>query len=169
VPETERLVLRPWRDADAGAFASLCADPRVMRWVGRGGPLVRRDADASLAAIRDHWTRRGFGLWAAEEKAAPREFAGCVGLNTLPHGPRDVEIAWRLRGEAWGRGLATEGARFAATHAFAELGLPRIVALVHPGNAASLRVIEKLGMTEERRTTSRHGTPVVVYALEAYN
>jgi RimJ/RimL family protein N-acetyltransferase len=84
----------------------------------------------------------------------------------LDDGSRDVEIGWRLRRDAWGRGLATEGALAAREHAFGELGLARLVALVHPENAASIRVVGKLGMTLERERISRHGTPVLVYALE---
>jgi RimJ/RimL family protein N-acetyltransferase len=166
MPTTERLRLRGWRDEDLQPFAALCADPRVMRWVGRGEPQDRAQAEASLQAIRDHWMRHGFGLWAAEERAS-RELAGFVGLARLDDGSRDVEIGWRLRRGAWGRGLATEGALAAREHAFDELGLARLVALVHPENAASIRVVGKLGMTFERERVSRHGTPVRVYALEA--
>jgi RimJ/RimL family protein N-acetyltransferase len=144
----------------------MCADPRVMRWVGGGGPQDRAQAEASLQAIRDHWVRHGFGLWAAEEKETG-ELAGFVGLARLGDRSGDVEIGWRLRHEAWGRGLATEGALAARDHAVAELGLTRLVALVHPENVASLRVVEKLGMSFERRRVSRHGTPVLVYALAA--
>ena len=164
MPETEHLLLRGWRDEDLEPFVALCADPRVMRWVGRGEPQDRAQAEASLQAIRDHWVRHGFGLWAAEERAND-ELAGFVGLARLDDGSRDVEIGWRLRREAWGRGLATEGALAAREHAFGELELARLVALVHPENAASIRVVGKLGMTLERERVSRHGTPVLVYAL----
>jgi RimJ/RimL family protein N-acetyltransferase len=165
MPETERLLLRGWRDEDLAPFVALCADPRVMRWIGRGRPQVREEAEAALSVLRGHWARHGFGLWAAEERASG-ELAGFIGLVRLDDGTGDVEIGWRLRREVWGRGLATEGARVARDHAFGELGLPRLVALVHPENAPSLRVIEKLEMTLERRRTSRHGTPVLVYAQD---
>jgi RimJ/RimL family protein N-acetyltransferase len=164
VPTTERLLLRGWRDEDLEPFVAMCADPRVMRWVGRGEPQDRAQAEASLQAIRDHWMRHGFGLWAAEEKETG-ELAGFVGLARLDDRSGDVEIGWRLRHESWGRGLATEGALAAREHAVAELGLTRLVALVHPENTASLRVVDKLGMSFERERVSRHGTPVLVYAL----
>jgi RimJ/RimL family protein N-acetyltransferase len=166
VPETARLILRGWRDEDVEPFAALCADPRVMRWVGRGDPQDRAQAEASLAAIRAHWVRHGFGLWAAQERDTG-EFAGFVGLARLNDRSGDVEIGWRLRREAWGRGLATEGAVAARDHAFGDLGLVRLVALVHPENAASLRVVDKLGMSLERGRTSRRGTPELVYSLSA--
>jgi RimJ/RimL family protein N-acetyltransferase len=162
---TERLALRGWRDEDVEPFAALCADPRVMRFIGRGQPQDRAQAEASLAAIRGHWVRHGFGLWAAEEPEGG-ELAGFIGLARLNDRSAGVEIGWRLRREAWGRGLATEGARAARDHAFGELGLPRLVALVHPDNAASIRVTEKLGMTFGRTRTNRHGTPERVYRLD---
>jgi RimJ/RimL family protein N-acetyltransferase len=165
-PETERLVLRGWRDEDVEPFAALCSDPRVMRWVGRGVPQDRAQAEVSLAVIRDHWARHGFGLWAAQERAT-EEFAGFVGLARLDDRSGEVEIGWRLRRESWGRGLATEGALAAREHAFGELGLSRLVAQVHPDKRPSIRVVDKLGMAFERRRTSRHGTPVLVYALAA--
>jgi RimJ/RimL family protein N-acetyltransferase len=165
VPETERLLLRGWRDEDLEPFVALCADPRVMRWVGRGRPQDRAQAEASLQAIRDHWVLHGFGLWVAQERATG-ELAGFVGLARLNDRSGGVEIGWRLRRESWGRGLATEGALVARDHAFGELGLTRVVALVHPENAASIRVAEKLGMRFERERRSRHGTPELVYTGE---
>jgi RimJ/RimL family protein N-acetyltransferase len=164
MPRTERLALRGWRDEDLEPFVALCADPAVMRWVGAGAPQDRREAEAAFVHVRDHWARHGFGLWAAEERESG-ELLGFVGLARLPDGSGDVEVGWRLRPDAWGRGLATEGALAARDHAFGELGLSRLVALVHPENEASLRVIDKLGMSLERQRTSRHGTPVLVYAL----
>lgn len=159
---SERLALRGWRDEDVDPFAALCADPAVMRFVGRGEPLDRAQAEASLAAIRDHWIRHGFGLWAAEERANG-ELAGFIGLAMLNDRSGEVEIGWRLRRAAWGRGLATEGAMEARDHAFGELDLPRLVALVHPENTASLRVAEKLGMSRDRERTNRYGRPEIVY------
>jgi len=163
---TGRLALRGWREDDARPFAELCADPEVMRFVGRGEPLDRAQAEASLAVIRDHWVRHGFGLWAAEERESG-ELAGFIGLARVNDRSGEVEIGWRLRRESWGRGLATEGALTARDHAFGEVGLPRLVALIHPENAASIRVAEKLGMAAERTRVNRYGRPEVVYALEA--
>jgi RimJ/RimL family protein N-acetyltransferase len=161
---TERLVLRGWRDEDLDPFAAMCADPAVMRFVGPGTPLDRGQAEASLAMVRDHWLHYGFGLWAAEESDTA-QLAGFVGLAVVNDRSGDVEIGWRLRQDFWGRGLATEGAQAARDHAFAELGLPRIVALVHPENAASIRVTEKIGMSRDRQRTNRYGRLEVVYEV----
>ena len=67
----------------------------------------------------------------------------------------------------WGRGLATEGGRAALEHAFGPLGLDRVISIIDPGNAASLRVAEKLGLRPWRdEIIPRTGRPARVYALE---
>jgi len=92
--------------------------------------------------------QRGFGLWAVEITGfAP--FAGFVGLNVPrfeSHFTPCVEIGWRLSREFWHRGYATEGARAALTFGFDTLGLNEIVSFTAPSNAASRRVMEKIGM-----------------------
>ena len=150
--ETERLVLRPWRAGeDLDALAALNADPRVMRWIAPFRPLSRAESAALLERIVAQWTEHGYGLWAVAPRAAA-DGAGCIGFAGLavpaflPAVLPAVEVGWRLAPAWWGRGLATEAARAAVAHAFGPLGLPCVVAIVDPGNAASLRVVEKLGM-----------------------
>jgi RimJ/RimL family protein N-acetyltransferase len=149
--ETERLLLRRWRAEDAEAFAALNADPEVMRFIGAGHPLGRGLSDDLLSRIERDWEARGFGLWAVEELAAPGILLGFCGLSVptfLPDVLPAVEVGWRLARPAWGRGLATEGARAALAFGFGEAcGMREILAIVHPGNERSLRVAEKLGMT----------------------
>jgi RimJ/RimL family protein N-acetyltransferase len=160
--ETERLVLRPWRPGeDLDALASLNADPRVMRWIAPFRPLSRAESAALLERIVAHWTEHGYGLWAVSPRAAAGDapagraapaaaecigFAGLAVPAFLPAVLPAVEVGWRLLPAWWGRGLATEAARAAVAHAFGPLGLARVVSVVDPGNAASLRVVEKLGM-----------------------
>ena len=80
--------------------------------------------------------------------------------------PGDVEIGWRLARERWGRGYATEGARAVRDDAFAQLRLQRLVAFVRPGNAASMRVMDKLGMRFEKDGLCTFGTPLRIYSLD---
>ena len=67
--ETERLRLRMFRTADFEAYAAICADPDVMRYLGDGKPLSKADAWRQIAMILGHWSLRGYGLWAVEERA----------------------------------------------------------------------------------------------------
>jgi RimJ/RimL family protein N-acetyltransferase len=132
VIETERLRLRGWRDDDLDAYAALCADPEVMRWLGaHGEPKTRDESAEQLAGFRRHWDEHGFGLWCV----TPIDGDGCLGFiglaipTFLPEVLPAVEIGWRLARPAWGRGLATEGARRVVPFAFETLGLDRIVSI----------------------------------------
>lgn len=66
--ETTRLRLRPFRDSDLDAYAELCADPEVMRYVGERGVLSREDAWRQMALLAGHWQLRGFGMWVVENR-----------------------------------------------------------------------------------------------------
>jgi RimJ/RimL family protein N-acetyltransferase len=146
-------VLRRWRRGDADAFAALNADPEVRRHVGEGRPLTRAQSDAELARIEAHWDAYGFGLWCAAPRAQPDRCVGFVGLaipSFLPEVLPAVEVGWRLARPAWGRGLATEGARAALAEAFGPLGLAAVISVIEPGNVRSLRVAARLGMRRGR-------------------
>jgi RimJ/RimL family protein N-acetyltransferase len=148
--QTERLVLRRFRDADAEPFAAINGDPEVMRYIADGRPLDPAASDALLQRIAREWAERGHGLWAVEERSAPGRLLGFCGLAVPTFLPRvlpAVEVGWRLSRDAWGRGLATEAAGAALAFGFERLGLAQILAVVHPDNARSLRVAAKLGMT----------------------
>ena len=144
---TERLVLRRWRPEDLEPFAALNADPEVTRFVG--GPMAREASDTMVARFEACHDERGYGRWAVEESGA---LVGFTGLGPHPFVGGAIEIGWRLARHAWGRGIATEAARAVVDLAFGEIGLSRIVAVVHPDNAASIGVCRHLGMTlaEER-------------------
>lgn len=146
---TERLILRPWREADRAPFAQLNGDPRVMEFMSRC--LSREESDALADQIETHFRERGFGVWAVELRR-DGSFIGFDGLNvpTLhAHFTPCVEIAWRLAADYWGQGLATEGAQAAAVYAFQALGLKELVSFTVPANVRSRRVMEKLGMTHD--------------------
>jgi RimJ/RimL family protein N-acetyltransferase len=131
-------------------MAQINSDPEVTRYVNaRTGLSATR---AFYAAAVAHWEEHGFGFWAVES-LAPEDagaFLGFVGMAhpqfLAPLAAR-VEIGWRLARRAWGRGLATEGASAARDHAFDVIGLDELISIIHPENARSQRVAEKLGMS----------------------
>ena len=146
---TPRLVLRSWRDSDLPPFAAMNADPEVRRWFPN--VLTRQESDDQAARLRRHDEEHGFSFWAVEVPgAAP--FVGFIGLLVVrfqaPFTPA-VEIGWRLARAYWGRGYATEAAKATLAHAFGPLGLREVVAFTLPGNAASRRVMEKIGMRHD--------------------
>jgi RimJ/RimL family protein N-acetyltransferase len=166
--ETQRLVLRRWRDADVAPLAAIHGDAEVMRWIGDGSVADEPRTAAAVADWERHWDERGFGLYAVELRGTG-ELAGFVGLAVpafLPEIMPAVEIGWRLGRAHWGRGLATEAARAVLHHAFTAQGQDRIVSIHQVGNVASERVMHKLGMRLDRETVhASAGRPVRVYAI----
>ncbi len=146
--DTARLFLRPWRAADRDSFARMNADPRVAEFLP--GRLDRAESDALADRIAAHFEAHGFGLWVVDVKGAG--FAGCVGLlrvpESLPFAPA-LELAWRLDPAFWGRGYATEAARCCLRVAFDDLDADDVVAYTVPANAASWRVMERIGMVRD--------------------
>jgi RimJ/RimL family protein N-acetyltransferase len=145
--ETERLRLREWTEADAEPFARLNADPRVMEFFP--ALLTREASDALIDRIRQGFAANGYGLYAAETKA-DGAFIGFIGpapVNFSAAFTPATEIGWRLKREAWGQGLANEGAAAVRDHAFTQLGLPELVSFTAEWNQPSRRVMERIGMT----------------------
>ena len=143
--ESERMIFRRFTMDDVDHIAVLDGDPDVMRYVADGPPKTRRDAEEGVARVLLNYEKfPGLGLWIGEEK--PRlAFAGWFALKYIPK-TVEIEAGYRLMKSAWGRGLATEGARAMLRYGFGECGLDRIVAVTHRGNAASQRVLRKLGL-----------------------
>jgi len=161
--ETERLLLRPFRDTDIDAYAAMCADPDVMRYVGDRGVLSRDDASRQMAMLVGHWHLRGFGMWAVDERAT-NTFIGRVGLHS-PDGWPDREVAWALARPHWSRGFALEAARAALGHAFGPLQWPRAISVIDPENLRSVRLAERLGERLEGEIEVR-GHRVCLYSIE---
>ena len=130
--DTERLILRGWRDADVAPWAALNADPAVREFLGP--PLTVEQSAASVWRFQEELERNGYGFWAVEVRDTG-EFIGFTGLDPLDDDlPFDgVEAGWRLSRDAWGHGYATEAARAALTHGFDTVGLDEIVA-THRGH-----------------------------------
>jgi len=142
--ETERLVLRPWRDDDLDAYAALMADPEVMRFLG--GPQARNDAWRSIAVMLGHWVLRGFGVWAVERKS-DGALLGRVGIQR-PEGWPATEVVWTLGRPYWGQGYATEGAKASLDYGFKALPLSKLVSFIDAENVASQNVAKRLGYSK---------------------
>jgi RimJ/RimL family protein N-acetyltransferase len=161
--ETERLRLRMFREDDLDAYAAICADPEVMRHLGEGKALGRAEAWRQIAMILGHWSLRGFGLWAVEERGTGA-LVGRIGFFQ-PEGWPGFELGWMLRRASWGKGYASEGAGRALAHAFTEMGRDHLISLIRPANQPSIRVAERLGETLEGRT-ELFGHEALVYGID---
>jgi RimJ/RimL family protein N-acetyltransferase len=150
--ETERLVLRRFTEADVDNLFELDSDPDVMRFLTGGRPtprdVIRND---TLPRFLRYYERfEGFGFWAAIEKSTG-EFLGWFEFRPPEGGaPEEVELGYRLRRSAWGKGYATEGSRALIRKGFTELGVRRVLASTMAVNVASRRVMEKAGLTLAR-------------------
>lgn len=148
--ETPCLLLRRWRETDLAPFAAISADPEVRRFFPE--PYCRERIQSFYQTIRRAFDDYGYGLYAAEEKAAGR-FIGYIGFHReeldLDFCPC-IEIAWRLDKALWNKGYATEGAKACLEHGFNRLGFDRVYSITSAVNLPSERVMQKIGMRHNR-------------------
>lgn len=156
--ETERLVLRRFTAGDVDHLVALDSDPAVMRYLTGGMPTpaaVIRD-QVLPRILADYAQDDRYGYWAAVDKASG-DFQGWFHFRPSAADPTAIELGYRLKRAAWGRGLATEGARALIDKGFAEYDLERVVATALAANRASIRVMEKAGLRLARRFVYRDG------------
>jgi RimJ/RimL family protein N-acetyltransferase/ligand-binding SRPBCC domain-containing protein len=151
--ETERLVIAPWPSSDLAVLRRLAADPRVMRYIGDGSPWTEEQVQVFLERQERGLADEGFCLGAVTQRATG-EVVGLSGMQRLGT-TGEVEIGWWLAPERWRQGLATEAGAAVMRYAFDTLGFRRVTAIADPDNEASLRVMQRLGMTELGLATGR--------------
>ena len=160
--ETKRLVLRPFVEDDADVFCVLLQDPDVVRHIGDGTIPNREDCWRAVAGWLGHWVLRGYGPWAVTERESGT-FMGRVGIH-YPYGWPGPELAYTLGKPFWGKGYATEAGRAALDWGFTHRDFLALMSLIHPENAASIRVATKLGETL-RGDATLHRNTVLRYVI----
>jgi RimJ/RimL family protein N-acetyltransferase len=147
IVETERLIVRHLEARDVEPLAALWSDPGATTYLGgpRTAEAVRRSLQEDLALPQPPT----FDLWPTIEKTSGRLVGHCGLLDKEVAGVPEVELVYVLAPAAWGRGLATEAGQAIRDHAVRALGRKRLIALIHPDNAASERVVLKLGFRQE--------------------
>jgi RimJ/RimL family protein N-acetyltransferase len=149
--ETERLILQGHRLEDFEECLAVWSDPKVVRHIS-GKPTTREEMWARLLRYAGHWELLGYGFWVVREKATGR-LVGEVGLGDFhrdmqPPMPGEFEAGWVLASWCHGKGYATEAVRAALAWADAQHHPERVVCIISPGNAASIRVAEKCGFRQ---------------------
>jgi RimJ/RimL family protein N-acetyltransferase len=139
--ETERLRLRQLRESDHETLAKNHADPELTRFLG--GPATPVESWRWLLTMLGHWTLRGYGYWAIEEKASG-DLCGAAGLIRHFDWP-ELEVGWRVFRDSQGRGFATEAGLRAREYAYGALEAKTLVNYIMPNNTASKRVAERMG------------------------
>lgn len=159
VIETERLILRHWRDADREPFHAMSRDPDVMRYLGE--LQSREESDAGIDRCIGYQEAYGHTFWALERKEDNALLGFCgikqVRDDGIEPDPGTPEIGWRLRRDAWGQGYAKEAAIAAMDYAFGTLDAEFVTAFTVPGNEGSWGLMERLGM--ERREDLDYWNP----------
>lgn len=152
--ETPRLRLRRFTEADEDDLADLHGDPEVMRYITGERPTPReeiRDRILPVVLLGSYQRFEGFGYWVAEHRVT-RGFLGWFLFRPRRPEPREgeIELGYRLRRSAWGKGYATEGSVALVRKGFSELGVERVFAETMAVNHGSRRVMEKAGLTLDR-------------------
>ncbi|WGU95759.1 GNAT family N-acetyltransferase [Paenibacillus dendritiformis] len=145
--ETSRLQLRDWAEADLEPFQRLNADKQVMRYFPK--TLSPEETNVFYQSIVAELKECGFGLYAVEVKE-DKEFIGLTGFHRATFEADFtpcIEIGWRLKKQAWGKGYATEGAAACLQYGFHELGFRDVYSFTAQVNKPSQNVMKKIGMS----------------------
>jgi ribosomal-protein-alanine N-acetyltransferase len=165
VIETKRLFLRELAPSDDQAVAAMFADPDVMKFIGAGGVRTLEDAQRMIERERKHYADRGWGQWAAVERATGR-MVGVCGLILWPDigGKEELEVAYLFAKPYWGKGYATEVGTVLVREA--QDIRPDPVSLIYPDNEASIAVAKKIGMVYEK-DVAFEGSTIGLYRYKA--
>lgn len=147
----QQIVLRPMIEDDAETLFRINQSEGVLRYFPNQTPPPLERVQRFIAGQQAHWKTYGYGNWGLAPEGQPA-IAGWVGLQYLPE-LGETEVGFLLDRPYWGRGYATSAASESLRFGFEQCGLKRIIALVHPENLASRRVIEKCGMAYEETIT----------------
>lgn len=171
--ETERLILRDWREEDWPEFFRATNTPAVMEWLG--GVIDAEGMAGQRARVEASRAANGFCFWAVE-RAADGALLGFCGLKRADAPGSTVagmvEVGWRLREDAWGQGYAKEAAIAALGAAFDRFGSEEVIALTVDGNRGSWGLMERLGMRRRAELDYddiRYGPPwrrSIVYSID---
>jgi ribosomal-protein-alanine N-acetyltransferase len=155
---TVRHVLRPVTAGDHAALLAHWTQPDVRRFLFDGAALSVAEVAETIEESIGDFAARGFGIWLIELRSAASLVSTATGLvgtatglvgtaGLRPLGGSGLEIFYSLAPGAWGHGYATEAARAVVEYGLGPLGLPEVLAEVDEGNAASVAVVKRLGMT----------------------
>ena len=163
--ETPRLLLRRQIPEDLDALWALYCNPEIIKYIP-DAPRSYQEAKEELEwFMNGHPKYPELGLWATIHKETGKFIGRCGLLPWTIEGQAEIEVAYTLAQEFWGQGLATEAAQGILQYGFEQLHLKRLICLIDPGNMASRRVAEKIGMTLEKKVDGIDGDgfPALIY------
>jgi RimJ/RimL family protein N-acetyltransferase len=156
--ETPRLLLRPPVAGDLAALAALWAQPQVTAFIS-GAPSTREESWARLLRYIGHWEACGYGFFAITDKRTGAYLGECgfadFKREITPPLDAYVEAGWILDPASWGEGYASEAMEAAIGWHERRADAPALACIIAPGNAASLRLADKLGFRPGGEATYR--------------
>jgi ribosomal-protein-alanine N-acetyltransferase len=162
--ETQRLLLRHLVMSDLDTLFQFYSDPDVIKHVP-DAPRTHEETKEELEwFLNGHPKFPELGLWATIYKETGQFIGRCGLLPWTIDGQDEVEVAFALSKAYWGQGLATEAAQGIVRYAFDHLHLTRLICLIEPDNAASIRVATRIGMAFEREAQDKYG-PFLIYSM----
>jgi ribosomal-protein-alanine N-acetyltransferase len=163
--ETERVLLRPFCLEDIERFAEICANPKVMRYIGDGNPVSREVIAEKIPEWIALYEKQTYGLMALIMKATNKLIGFCGFIHQIVDEIEYVELGYRLDEAYWEQGIATEAAVAVRNYAFNVLDIPMLIAIIHHKNDASKRVAKKIGMKLMKQTNFKNAL-VDVFCLK---
>jgi [ribosomal protein S5]-alanine N-acetyltransferase len=163
VLETKRLTLRKMTLHDVDDLLAILCDPEAMQFYPK--PFDRQMTQMWVERNIERYAQPGFGLWSLILKESDKLIGDCGLVMQEVDGIEEVEIGYHIRRDLWGQGLATEAAQGCRDYGFSQLGVDRLISLIHPANIASRRVAEKNGMRLTKEVSWRD-KPTCIYAVE---
>ena len=164
--ETKRLLLKMFEDRDLESAWRLFNNDAVQKYLSPKNRRTRERMKITLQNLAKNWKERGFGLWRVSGKSSEEMFGYC-GFQYLDRTP-EIEILFAFHKDFWGNGIATEAANACLRFGFEELMFEKVFAVTLPENTASRRVLEKIGMVFEKRTTL-YKLKTVTYSISRGN
>lgn len=146
--QSERLGFRNWKNEDLEDFVKLNSDASVMEHFPK--TLSKKEVEDLTDKLKKHYAKNGFTYYATEVLET-KEFIGMIGLALQEYKTKftpAIDIGWRLKHSAWGKGYATEGAKKCIEYAFNQLNIERIIAVCTKRNKKSENVMKKIGLTK---------------------
>lgn len=144
---TPRLRLEPFAPTHARALNAINNEPAVMEFLSEGIPETMEKTQDAIARVRDAWAALGYSWWAIVERTSGDVVGAACAQHVARQPDAEIEIGWRLATAANGKGYATEAGKAAARFAFEHIGVDHVVAVAHPDNIASHKVMQRVGMT----------------------
>jgi RimJ/RimL family protein N-acetyltransferase len=158
--ETERLLVRRWRESELPNLMAVYGDDGAMKWVGDGQPITEVECERWILVTNRNYEKHGYGLFAVELKYDP----GVIGFCGIVHagGQEEAEVKYADLRRMWGLGIATEAMTGLMRYAARVHGIRRIVATTAPEDAASHRVLVKAGMNRGELRSNGDGSLTLV-------